>query len=384
MGGAPARVDGRLGLLEGPQFPPGFDQRRIRVFNTNSATIALDALEREFALAWLYVRKQVEGRDAVQLERLYHHVSWELPTTFLEVPRTGPRGRFFPIKEPQDLERSRDGLRELGYVEGQTVILEPRWAEGRHDRLPDLVADLLRLKVDVIVAAATPASQAARAATSTVPIVIVAVADPVRAALVASLARPGGNVTGLTLLTPELSAKRVELLAAALGGQLPRLAVLKSLANMSHTVFLEETRAATGGMGVELQVLEVQDGGELEAAVEGASRGRAAGLIVFDDPVFWSHRSRIVAQAAARRLPVMYGYREFADEGGLMSYGPSRPDLYRRTATYVDRIFKGAKPGDLPVEQPTKFELVINLKTAQALGLTSPPSLLQRADQVIE
>lgn len=229
-------------------------------------------------------------------------------------PRIGYLFSFTPASGRHYWEACRDGLRELGYVEGQTVVLEPRWAEGQHERLPDLVADLLRLKVDVIVAAATPASQAARAATSTVPIVIVAVADPVRAALVASLARPGGNVTGLTLLTPELSAKRVELLVAALGGHLPRLAVLKSRANMSHTVFLEETRAATDGLGVELQVLEVQDGGELEAAFEGASRGRAAGLIVFDDPVFWSHRSRIVGQAAARRLPVMYGYREFADE----------------------------------------------------------------------
>jgi putative ABC transport system substrate-binding protein len=280
-------------------------------------------------------------------------------------------------------EACRQGLRDLGYVEGRNIILEPRWADGHHERLPRLAADLVRLKVDLIVSAATPGSQAAKAATTSIPIVFVAVAEPMRAGLVASLARPGSNVTGISLLTPELSGKRLQLLAEVLPG-VRRVAVLTNPDNFSHVVFLEQTRAAAQTLGIQLQPVEARRLDEIEQARHAAADGRSTALIVFDDPVFWSHRKRIVEVAAERRLAAIYGYGDFVDEGGLMSYGPDRIALYRRTATYVDKILKGARPADLPVEQPTKFELVINLKTAKALGLTIPPSLLARADQVIE
>jgi putative ABC transport system substrate-binding protein len=241
----------------------------------------------------------------------------------------------------------------------------------------------MRLKVDVIVSAATPGSRAAKAATTSIPIVFVAVAEPMRAGLVASLARPGGNATGVGLLTPELSGKRLQLLADVLPG-VRRVAVLANPDNLSHVVFLEETRVAAQALGIQIQPLEARRLDEIEQALHARAAGGATALIVFDDPVIWSHRKRIVSLAADRRLAVMYGYRDFVDDGGLMSYGPDRIDLYRRTGTYVDKILKGAKPGDLPVEQPTKFELVINLKTAKAYGLTMSSALLQRADHVIE
>jgi putative ABC transport system substrate-binding protein len=306
-------------------------------------------------------------------------------TARAQPPAKTPRvGYLFSFTAPSGRhlwEACQQGLRDLGYVPGHSILLEPRWADGRHDALPALVGDLLRANVDVIVAAATPASQAARAATKSVPIVIVAVADPVRAGLVASLARPGGNVTGLTLLTPELSGKRLELLASVLGA-LRHVAVLTNPGNASHAVFLEETRTAARTTASTLHAVDARTADDLDQALDTA-RARAEALIVFDDPVLWSHRARIVALAAARRLPVMYGYREFVDEGGLMSYGPSRPDLYRRTAAYVDKILKGANPADLPVERPTTFELVVNLRAAKAIAVTIPPALLARADQVI-
>jgi putative ABC transport system substrate-binding protein len=300
-----------------------------------------------------------------------------------KVPRVGYLFSFTAAEGRHLWEACRQGLRELGYVEGQNIVLEPRWAEGRYERLPGLVEDLLRLKVNVMVVAATPGSLVAKAATSTTPIVLVAVADPVRSGLVASLARPGGNVTGLSLLTPELSGKRLQLLIEALN-KVSRVAVLMNPGNQSNLFFLEETQAAARVLGVQLQPLEVRNPDEIERAFEAAARGRAGALMAFDDPIIHSFRKRIVALAAKRRLPAMYGTREFADDGGLMSYGPHRPDLYRRTATYVDKILKGATPADLPVEQPTRFELVVNLKTAKALGLTIPPPVLVRADRVIQ
>ena len=299
------------------------------------------------------------------------------------VPRVGYLFSFTPPAGRHLWEACRQGLRELGYVEGRNIILEPRWADGHHERLPELAADLVRLKVNVIVSAATPGSRAAKAATNSIPIVFVAVAEPMRAGLVASLARPGGNVTGVSLLTPELSGKRLQLLAGVLPG-VGRVAVLTNPDNLSHGVFLEETRVAAQALGIELHPLEARRPDEIERALHAGTEGGVTALIVFDDPVIWSHRKRIVTLAAERRLAVMYGYRDFVDDGGLMSYGPDRIDLYRRTATYVDKILKGAKPGELPVEQPTKFEFVINLKTAKAHGLTISPALLQRADQVIE
>jgi putative ABC transport system substrate-binding protein len=300
-----------------------------------------------------------------------------------KVPRVGYLFSFTPAEGRHLWEACRLGLRELGYVEGQNIVLEPRWADGRHERLPELAADLVRLKVDVLVSAATPASRAAKAATSSIPIVIVAVGEPVKMGLVASLARPGGNVTGLSLLTTELSGKRLELLADIVRN-IHRVAALMNPDNPVTAVFLAETRDAARRLGVQLQPLQARNSGEIEQAFNTATMERAAALIVFDDPVIWSYRAQIVAHAAKRRLPVMYGFRDFVDEGGLMSYGPDRVNHYRRTAIYVDKILRGARPADLPVEQPTKFELIVNVTTAKALGLTIPPSLLLRVDQVIE
>jgi putative ABC transport system substrate-binding protein len=305
------------------------------------------------------------------------------PATAQRIPRVGYLFSFTPASGRHYWDACRQGLADLGYVEGRTVALEPRWAHGRHDALPRLATELVRGRADVIVAAATPATEAASAATSTVPIVMVAVADPVRAGFVTSLARPGGNITGLSLLTPELSGKRVELLAEILAA-LPRLGVVANPDNASVQVFLEETRAAARTTGTEVHTLEARTVQEIDAAFEAAAAARLSALIVFDDPVLWSHRARIVRLAARRRVPVMYGYREFVEEGGLVSYGPSRPALYRRTAVYVDRILKGARPAELPVERPTVFELVVNTRAAAALGITLAPGLLARADHVMD
>jgi putative tryptophan/tyrosine transport system substrate-binding protein len=269
-------------------------------------------------------------------------------------------------------------LRDLGYSEGQNVILEPRWAEEQYDRLPNLVSELLRLKVDVIVAAATPASRAAKAATNTTPIVFVAVSDPVSVGLVATLARPGGNVTGLSLMTSDLSGKRLALLKE-IDPNLSRLAILMNPDNTSGATFLAETQRAAKQLGIELQTLNARSPDEIERAFAFDTRLRANALVVFDDPVLWSHRTQIVALAAARKIPAMYGFRHFVDDGGLISYGPDRENQYRRTAIYVDKILKGAAPADLPVEQPVKFQLIINRKTAKALGLNIPQTLLNKA-----
>ena len=300
-----------------------------------------------------------------------------------KIPRVGYLFSFTPAEGQHLWEACRRGLRELGYVEGRNIVLEPRWAEGRHDRLPDLARELVRLPVDVLVAAATPANLAAKAATNSIPIVMVAVGNPVKVGLVQSLARPGGNITGLSLLTTELSGRRLQLLLEVLGHN-GRVAALINPDNEVHAVFLEETRTAAATLGVQLEALRTRNELEMQQAFVTAGAKRADAMVFFDDPVLWSHRKQAVALAARHRLPVIYGYSDFVDEGGLVSYGPDRPDQYRRTAFYVDRILRGAKPGDLPVEQPTKFELVINMKTAKALGLTIPQSILVRADRVIE
>jgi putative ABC transport system substrate-binding protein len=305
------------------------------------------------------------------------------PQERARIPRVG---YLFSFAQPQGKhlwDACRQGLRELGYVEGQSISLEPRWAEGQHARLPELAAELVRLNVSAIVAAATPASRAAKAATSTIPIVIVAVGEPVKAGLVASLARPGGNVTGLGLLTSELSGQRLQMLLEILR-KVSRVVVLMNPDNPVSAIFWEETQSAARKLGSDLQRLDVRQPTEIEPAFGALTAAGADALIVFDDPMLWGHRSRIVALAAELKIPAMYGLREFADEGGLMSYGPDRPDQYRRTAIYVDKILKGAKPADLPVEQPTKFELVINLKTAKALNLNLPQTLLLRANELIE
>jgi putative tryptophan/tyrosine transport system substrate-binding protein len=270
-----------------------------------------------------------------------------------------------------------------GYVEDKNIVLEPRWAAGRHEQLPELVGELVRLRTSVIVTAATPASRAAKAATSTIPIVFVAVADPTRVGLVESFSRPGGNVTGISLLTPELSGKRLQMLLEIVK-TVAHVGVLTNPNNLSHSVFLEETMTAARSMRVRLSALHARDPREIEQAFEQATTQNLQALIVFDDPVIWSYRKLVTAMAVKTRLPVMYGYSEFVAEGGLISYGPYRPDLYRRTADYVDKILKGAKPADLPVERPTKFELFVNLSNAKTLGLVVPTSILLSADKVIE
>ncbi len=276
----------------------------------------------------------------------------------------------------------RQGLLELGYVEGQTVTIEYRFAEGRVDRLPKLAAELVGLKVDLIVTAGMNAARAIREATKTIPIVMAAGGDPVAAGIVASLARPGGNVTGSSFMSPDLGGKRLELLKQAMP-RVSRVAVLFNPANVGSVLERKSTEDAANALGVRLQPLEVRRPDDLEGAFRAAARGRAQALIAFRDALVEANRGRILDLGARGRLPTMFEQRDFVEAGGLMSYGPSLPDLFRRAATYVDKILKGAKPADLPVEQPTRFELVINLKTAKALGLTIPQSVMVRADQVI-
>jgi putative tryptophan/tyrosine transport system substrate-binding protein len=297
-----------------------------------------------------------------------------------KIPRVGYLGSYTPAAG--GLEAFWHGLRDLGYVEGQTIALEVRWAEGRSERLPELAAELLRLKVDVLFVATSTAALVAKKSTRTIPIVMVA-GDPVGLGLVESLARPGGNVTGLSYFTEEVTAKRLQLLKELVPG-LTRVAVLRVPGVAIHAVFWRETEVAALKLGVALQPLEVRGPEDFEAVFATATRGKAQALIVFDDELIGSHRSRIVALAANSRLPAIHGFREFPDDGGLISYGPNSAVLVRRAATFVDKILKGAKPADLPVEQPTKFELIINRKTANALGLTVPPTLLTQADEVIE
>ena len=294
-----------------------------------------------------------------------------------------------PLEHPQaraGLDQFRQALGELGYVEGQSIVIEHRSAEGRVERFPALAAELVRLKVDVIVVFSTPSARAARQATTTIPIVAAAMQDPVRDGLVANLARPGGNVTGLTFLGLELVPKRLALLKEAVPG-ISRVAVLwhpGGLAERTGQEMVKEAEAAARGLGLQLQLVRAEAPKDLDGAFAAMTRWRADALIPLPSPMLFAERKPIVDLAARHRLPAMYIAREFVDLGGLMAYGASQLDLIRRGATYVDKILKGAKPADLPVEQPTKFELVINLKTAKALGLTIPQSLLQRADQVIE
>jgi putative tryptophan/tyrosine transport system substrate-binding protein len=297
-------------------------------------------------------------------------------------PRIGYIGGSSPTLMTHVFGAFRQGLKELGYVEGQTIALEARWAEGRAERIPELVAELVDLKVDVLVTGVSSAALEAMKATRTIPIVMVA-ADPVGLGLVASLARPGGNLTGVSYFNEAIVGKRVELIKELMPG-LARLAVLRNPLVAIHASFWQETEAAARKVGVALQPIEVRAPEDFEAAFGAAVRGNAQALIALDDALTVGHRLRIVALAASSRLPAMYGLREFTDDGGLMSYGPSFVVLFRGAATFVDKILKGAKPADLPVEQSTKFELVLNLKTAKALGITIPPVLLARADEVIE
>ena len=277
-----------------------------------------------------------------------------------------------------------DGLRELGYVEGRNVLFEKRFAEGRQERLPPLAAELVQLKVDVLVTGSNQVIAAVKRATATIPVVMAVSRDPVGAKFIASLARPGANITGLANDTaPEIIGKNLALLKEAVP-RVSRVAYLWNPVPPGADTSKNVVESTARNLGVGFQSVEVRARNEFESAFAAMVRERANGVVVAQDPVTLGSRGQVVQLAARSRLPAVYGLREFTEAGGLMSYGPNIADQFRRAATYVDKILKGAKPGDLPIEQPTKFELVINLKTAKALGLTIPPSLLQRADQVIE
>jgi putative ABC transport system substrate-binding protein len=295
-------------------------------------------------------------------------------------------GRLWPSSASADASTFgafQQGLRDLGWIVGKNITVEDRYAEGRLDRLPELAAELVRLKVDVIVAGATTSALAAKNATATIPIVMVMGGDPVASGLVGSFARPGGNVTGVAALIQELSVKRMELLKETVPG-LTRVTVLSNPAFPDSAPSVKGLQGAAGALGLQLRVVEVRDPSEFEKAFAAISGEHAKALMVLGDAMFNTYRRRIVEFAAKSRLPAMYGLLSFVDDGGLMFYGASLPDMFKLAATYVDRILKGAKPSELPIERPSKFELVINVKTAKALGITIPRSLLLRADRVIE
>jgi putative tryptophan/tyrosine transport system substrate-binding protein len=288
-----------------------------------------------------------------------------------------------PAAAAQNMEAFRQGLRELGYVEGKTFVLELRYGEARAERLPELARELVGLNVDVIVAAADVAIVAVKRETQTIPIVMPNSTDPVGTGLVASLARPGGNITGLSTISLDLSAKRLELLREAVS-RLSRVAFLWNPDVPGDTLQYKEVEATARSLRLQLQGVEVRRPEDLQPAFSAVTKGRAEALtMAWPNPVLFTNRAQLASFAQGSRLPSMYAQKEFVDAGGLMSYGPHLPDLYRRAAVYVDKILKGAKPADLPVEQPTKFELVINLKTAKQIGVTIPQSLLYQADRVI-
>ena len=299
-----------------------------------------------------------------------------------KVPRIGFLSATSPSAQNAFLDAFKQGLRDLGYVVGQNIALEIRAAEGKYDSLPDRAAELVRLKVDVIFAASAPAIKAAKQATSTIPIVFETLSDPVADGFVANLARPGGNLTGLAGLAPELSGKRLELLKEIVPG-LARVAVLLNPDNPNARRLLKETEISAQALGMQLQVLQVRHPDELDKAFSAMTKARAGALTVIPDPTLQAERKKVADLSAKTRLPAIYGISGVAESGGLMVYAPSLPDLWRRAATYVDKILKGAKPADLPVEQPKKFEFIINLKAAKQIGLTIPPNVLARADRVI-
>jgi putative ABC transport system substrate-binding protein len=301
-------------------------------------------------------------------------------------PKKIPRlGILFGASAPANLNRMeafQRGLRELGYVEGKNVLVEQRYADGKLERLPALAAELVALKVDVLVSGAAAPTRALKEASNTIPIVMAQDNDPVANGFVASLARPGSNITGLSSLAPTLSGKRLEVLKDIIP-KLSRVAVLSTARNTGNALMRKETEVAAAALGLQLQYLDVRDAKDLEAAFREASNGRADAALAAGGPVLNAHRIQIAELAAKNRLAIIYNAPEFVEDGGLMSYAVSFTELYRRAATYVDKILKGADPADLPVEQPTKFEFLINLKAAKQIGLTVPPHVLARADKVI-
>jgi putative ABC transport system substrate-binding protein len=310
------------------------------------------------------------------------------PAGFLgaqEPPKVGRIGYLAAspsTASPARTEAFRQGLRELGYVEGKSILIEYRWADGKVDRLPHLASELVRLNVEVIVTTGPTVVPAAKEATATIPIVMTFDSDPVGNGFVASLARPGGNITGLSSLSPEIGGKQLELLKEIVP-RLSRAAVLGTSTRPGHAQALKELERVAAAFGVQLQFQDVQTPKDIEMAFRAASKGLAEAALALGSAVLNSHRTRIAGLAVKHRLPAVYDRSEFVDDGGLLSYGVSLNDLHRRAATYVDKVLKGAKPADLPVEQPTKFELVINLKAAKQIGLTIPPNVLARADKVI-
>jgi putative tryptophan/tyrosine transport system substrate-binding protein len=301
-----------------------------------------------------------------------------------KVSRIGFLSLTSPSDRPLLLDAFRQGLRELGWVEGQNIVIDYRYAEGRVDRLPDLAAELVRLKVDLLVSWGTQGVAAAKDATDTIPIVMIAVRDPIGIGLIESLARPGGNVTGVSGYAGlEIVAKQLELLKETVP-KIRRVAILSNPTNAYHQLAIREVNSQARSLSVQLQLLEARDPTEFEGVFAAMAKERAGALLVLSDAVLNSHGTLLADLAARSRLPAAYGVRESVEAGGLMSYGPSFLDLFRRSTTFVDKILKGAKPADLPVEQPTKFELVINLRAAKAIGLEVPPLLIAQADELIE
>jgi ABC-type uncharacterized transport system substrate-binding protein len=300
-----------------------------------------------------------------------------------KIPRIGFLNALFPTTNPARIEAFRQGLRDAGYVEGKNIVLEYRYAERKVGRLSTLAAELVRLKVDVIVTSASQETRAAKAATSTIPIVMINEPDPVGTGLVASLARPGGNITGLSTLSPQLSGKRLELLKEIIP-KLSRVAVLGNSSNPGNADTLKELELAAQALKVNIQYLDVPNANEIENSFREAEKDRADAVLILSDSILTSRRKQVIGLAIKSRLPVSYPRPEFVESGGLMTYGVSLIENSRRAAAYVDKILKGAKPADLPVEQPTKFELIVNLKAAKQIDLTIPPNVLARADRVIK
>ena len=300
-----------------------------------------------------------------------------------KIPRIGYLSGSSPSANAARVEAFRQGLRELGYVGGKNIVIEYRYAEGKLDRLPAIAAELVRLKVDVIVAAGPLPTRYAKQATASIPIVMAYDDDPVGSGFVASLARPGGNITGLATLAPEISGKQLELLKEIVP-KLSRVGVLGDVIRPGTPQALREINVAADAFGVQLQYLEVRGLKDIETAFRAASKERADAVLVLGSPVLTPRRKQVADLAVKSRLPAIYRNLEFVEDGGLMAYGVNLNDQYRRAATYVDKILKGAKPADLPVEQPTKFEFIINLKAAKQIGLTIPPNVLARADRVIK
>jgi putative ABC transport system substrate-binding protein len=300
-----------------------------------------------------------------------------------KVPRIGYLDAGSPATTGHRVEAFMQGLRDLGYVEGQNIVIEYRWAEGKLESLPAFVADFVRLKVDVIVSSATPAIRSAKEQTSAIPVVMAGVTDPVGNGFVGSLARPGGNITGLTHIAPDLTGKRLELLKEVVP-RLSRVGVLWNPNQPGQSLAYKESQVAAQMLKLTLISMEARNQEDLERLLSGLGKERPQALFELPDPLIFVNRELVAEFAMKQRLPAMYSFREYVDAGGLMSYGTSFPNLFHRAATYVDKILKGTKPAELPVEQPTKFELIINLKSAKQIGLTIPPNVLARADRVIK